>query len=124
MKIILVAVITGVVAFFAESFGPWWFGILSAFFISAIGQIEPWKAFIAGFLGLGIMWAISAGFINHHNEGILSARIGELLGGISGTTLLLVTSLTGGILGGLASISGASGMKWIIGKEKRNSNVA
>ena len=116
MKVVVLAITIGIVAYFAQSFGPWWSGVVVAFICAAVAQLLPGQSFVAGFLGLGVMWAVQAGILDANNDGILSARIGVLLGGISGMGLLLITCGLGGLLGGLGGLSGTSGMRWIIGK--------
>ena len=116
MKVIGLAITIGVVSFFAQSLGPWWSGVAIAFFVSALAQLKPLEGFIAGLVGLGLMWGISAGFIDHNNESILSSRIGEMFGGIPAFGIVLITFAIGAVLGGLASLSGSLGMRWLIGK--------
>ena len=112
----MLIVVMGVVAYFTQSFGPWWSGIAGAFVIAAIAQLKPGQSFVAGFIGIGLAWAIQILILDINNEGILSEKVGQLFGGISGTVLVLITCLLGALLGGLAGMSGSAGTRWIIGK--------
>ncbi len=116
MKVIGLAITIGIIAFFAQSLGPWWSGVVIAFLASGIAQLKPLEGFIAGLVGLGLMWGISAGIMDHDNESILSSRVGELFGGIPSIGIVLITCAIGAVLGGLASLSGSLGMRWLIGK--------
>ena len=116
MKVIGVAVAIAIVAYFVQSMGPWWSGVVIAFLISAFAQFKPLEGFLAGLLGLGLMWGISAGIMDHYNDSILSTRIGDLFGGIPAFGIVLITCAIGALLGGLASLSAALGMRWLIGK--------
>ena len=118
MKVVISALIIGVAAYFGQSFGPWWSGILISLIVAATAQMRTVRAFLAGFIGLGLMWGISAYIMDSNNAGIMSSRIGELFGGISGNGMVIITCLTGAILGGLGSATGASAMKMIIGKKR------
>ena len=118
MKVVISIIVTGVIAYFAESLGPWWIGAVVAFVVAAIAQLKLGEAFLTGFIGIGIMWGLSAGVIDAANDSILSQRIGQLLGGLSPTLLIVLTSLIGAIVGGVAALSGASGMRWAIGKPR------
>ena len=116
MKVVGLAIVIGIISFFAQSLGPWWSGVVVAFLASALAQLKPLEGFIAGLLGLGLMWGISAGIIDNDNESILSSRIGEMFGGIPAIGIVLITFAIGAVLGGLASLSGSLGMRWLIGK--------
>ncbi len=118
MKVLISIIITGVVAFFAESLGPWWIGIVVAFLVAAIAQLKSGEAFLTGFLAIGLMWGISAGIIDNGNDSILSARIGKLFGGLSPILMIIITALLGAIVGGLGAFSGAAGMRWMIGQPR------
>lgn len=116
MKLTITLITISILSYFSQSFGPWWTGVLVAFLVAAIVQLKPGSAFLAGFIGLGLAWGIAAGIADIENSGILSARIGEMLGGLPGWSLTPITALFGAILGGLGALSGASGMKLIIDK--------
>ena len=116
MKLILTIIAIGVLSYFSQSFGPWWLGVLVAFLVAAVVQLEPGKAFLAGLIGLGLAWGIAAGIADFENSGILSARIGEMFGGLPGWSLVPITATLGALLGGLGALSGAYGMKLIIDK--------
>jgi hypothetical protein len=116
MKLTATIIAIGIFSYFSQSFGPWWTGVLVAFLMTAVVQIKPGTAFLAGFIGLGLAWGVAAGIADVENSGILSARIGEMFGGLPGWSLVPITAIIGALLGGLAGLSGASGMKLIIDK--------
>ena len=116
MKLTLTLIAIGILSYFAQSFGPWWAGVVVAFLVAALVQLKPGTAFLAGFIGLGLAWGIAAGISDLENSGILSARIGEMLGGLPGWSLIPITAIFGALLGGLGALSGALGMKLIIDK--------
>lgn len=116
MKLTSTIIAIGILSYFAQSFGVWWTGVAVAFVVAAIVQLKPGTAFVAGFIGLGLAWGVAAGIADAANAGILSARIGEMFGGLPGWSLVPATAIIGALVGGLGSLSGASGMKLIIDK--------
>lgn len=53
-----------------------------------------------------MLWSLSAWWADNANEGLLSAKVGELFMGASPEMLMGATGLIGGLLGGFASLSG------------------
>jgi hypothetical protein len=66
------------------------------------------KAFLSGFLGIFLLWAGLAWWIDMKNEGILSKKIAELLPlGGSSLLLILVTAFIGALVGGFGAMTGS-----------------
>jgi hypothetical protein len=65
--------------------------------------------FLAGFIGIFLLWASIALWIDVNNESILSRKVALLfpLGG-SSVLLILVTAFVGGLVGGFAAMAGSS----------------
>ena len=85
---------------------PWWA-------VAPIAAIAGWawaqsaaKSLLAGFCGGFLLWLTAALFLDMANEGLLSGRVGKLFMGLSGTGLLLITGLLGGLLGALGALTG------------------
>jgi hypothetical protein len=87
-------------------FLPWWSIAITSFLIILMRPMRAIKSFLAGFLGIFVLWIILALWINIRNEGILAGKIAELLplGGNS-VLLIIVTGLAGAILGGLSALT-------------------
>jgi len=65
-------------------------------------------AFISGLLGVFILWAGLAWWIDMKNNGVLSKKIASVLPlGGSGIVLILVTGIIGGLVAGFAAMSGS-----------------
>ncbi|MFQ5706630.1 MAG: hypothetical protein ACE5HO_04225 [bacterium] len=90
----------------AELFFPWWSVVVVAFSIGGWKGTSGWRAFSAGFLAIGGLWLIVAGFIHFQTGGILTERVSTLLK--LPTPLLLpgLAALLGGLVSGLAAASG------------------
>lgn len=106
MKFILHIFLIAALSILSSAYMPWWGGTILAFIVSFVLQQKSGTSFLAGFLGLFLCWGVSAMVLNIGNEGALAAKMGALIGGVSGTLLLLLTAILGGLLGGLASWSG------------------
>jgi hypothetical protein len=71
-------------------------------------RMSPGKAFLAGFLGVGLCWGILAGWIDMRNESLLSSQIGELFMGISSISVITIGAVIGGLAGGFGGMTGGA----------------
>ena len=79
-----------------------------AFIVALLVHQKAGMAFAAAFLAMLLLWGGLALWINVNNENILSLKIAELLGIGNNTFLLvLITGLIGGLVAGLAAMSGS-----------------
>lgn len=107
MKFFVAIILTALLSFVAGIYIKWWwfFAIIS-FFVALLVNQGAGKSFLSGFLGLFILWAGLAWWIDIKNESVLSVKIAELLPlGGSSFALILVTGLLGGIIAGFAALS-------------------
>ena len=109
VQIICIIILAG----FLELFLPWWSIALIAFLVALLIPQSLLAGFFSGFLGIFILWALLALWIDIKNQGILSGRIAALLHlGDSSILLILVTALTGALVGGFAAMAGSSIRPW------------
>lgn len=106
MKFILHVFLIAGLALLSAAYLPWWGVGIIAFGVSFVLQQKEGTSFLAGLLGGGLCWGISALMINITNEGLLAGKMGELFGGLSAGLLVWLTAVLGGLLAGLASWSG------------------
>ncbi|HMT72657.1 MAG TPA: hypothetical protein PKA77_01190 [Chitinophagaceae bacterium] len=110
MKFITATILTVLLAFIAGilSFSPWWGFAITSFLVAILVHQKGWKAFLSGFLGLFLLWAGLAWWIDMQNNSLLSSKIAAILplGGNS-VLLILVTGFVGGLVSGLAAITGS-----------------
>jgi len=92
----------------AQLFLPWWVVTPLCFLLAAWRGGRGGRAFLAGFLGIGLGWLVLAGGLSTQNNGLLAHRMAQLLplGGFP-ILLVLVTAVVGGLVGGLAALAGA-----------------
>lgn len=108
MKFSVALILTALLSFIAGLYFPWWSIAIASFLVALLVQQKAGIAFAAGFSGLLVLWTVLAWWINVKNENILSARIGELLGiGNNPFLLILITGIIGGLVAGLAAMSGS-----------------
>src|SRR4030095_6126431 len=86
----------------------WWMIAVVAFSVSALIYQSPSRSFWCGFLSILFLWASLSSIIDAANQHILSQKIARLLPlGGSSFLLILLSSLIGALVAGLASLSGA-----------------
>jgi hypothetical protein len=91
----------------ASLFLPWWIIGVVCFGVGAWNSDTAVKSYLFGMAGVTLLWTGYAGFMDHANGSILSTKIGELIGKKSGTQMIFLTGLIGGIVGGLSTMSGS-----------------
>lgn len=109
MKFVLTTLLTCLLSFVAGLYLPWWSIAVVAFLSALLMQPKIWVGFLAGFLGVFLLWALLSFWIDTANESILSHKIAQLfsLGG-SSLLLILITAFIGGLVGGFAGMAGSS----------------
>lgn len=110
MKIIVAIILTGFLAYVAGVYStlPWWSFAVTSLIVSIAIHQKPGKAFLAGFLGLFLLWAGLAFLKDTANDHILSAKVAQLLFKTSSSfVLILITGIIGGLVSGLAALSGS-----------------
>ena len=109
MRFILSILLIAAFGFLAGLYLPWWSIAIVAFAVAVFIPQTISVAFLSGFLGIFLMWAAVATWIDFKNENILSHKIAQLLPlGGSSVLLILVTAIVGGLVGGFAAIAGSS----------------
>lgn len=107
MKFLAALILTALLSFIAGLYLPWWGIAIAAFVVGLLVIQKAGLSFLAGFFGILLLWSGLSFWIDTKNEGILSARIGELLGvGPNSFLLILITGFIGGLVGGFAAMSG------------------
>ena len=106
MKILVAIILTALLSFVAGLYFPWWSIAIAAFASVLLIPLASARAFLAGFLGVFLLWFLLALWIDVKNQHILSKKIAEIfpLGG-SSFAIILVTAFIGALVGGLAALS-------------------
>jgi hypothetical protein len=109
MKFLLTTLLIFLLSFIAGLYLPWWSIAIVAFVAALLMQPKIGFGFLAGFIGIFLLWASIAFWIDVNNESILSQKVALLfpLGG-SSVLLILITAFVGGLVGGFAAMAGSS----------------
>ncbi len=102
MKFLYQLIATIIISFLLQYFLPWWTMAIGTFALGYFFSNKGFISFCAGFLGVGILWLGMAMFIDASNQSILSEKINRLLP----LNVFVLTTLIGGLVGGLASLAG------------------
>ena len=108
MKLIVAIILTSLLSFVFGLYFPWWSIAVAAFITTLFIPLRALTGFVAGFVGVFILWAMLAWWIDVKNQHILSRKVAEIfpLGG-SSFLLILVTAFIGALVGGSAAMGGA-----------------
>ena len=109
MKFFNSFLLTALLSFIAGIYiSYWWFFAVIAFLVAALIHQKGYKAFLAGFLSLFILWFVLAFWMDFVNEGVLSVKIASILP-LDGSKwlLMIITAFVGGLVAGFAALSGS-----------------
>lgn len=96
-----------VLAFILNLFLPWWSVAVPGLIFGYSFRKKAGASFGWGFLALFLLWGIQAAYIHMANDGILSTRVAEMLGVGSPYLVILITAVLGGLVSGLATMTGS-----------------
>ena len=96
-----------ILSFISSYLLPWWVAALIAFLAALFVGKTSGKAFVSGFGAIFVLWVILALMKSIPNDNILASRVIQLFPlPHQWILLLLITALIGGLVGGLAALSG------------------
>jgi hypothetical protein len=108
MKFLAAIVLTTLLAFISGLFLPWWGMAITSLLVAVMVHQKAGKAFLSGLLGVFVLWAGLAWWIDMKNNGVLSVKIAKVLPlGGSSIALIVVTGLVGGLVAGMAAMTGS-----------------
>ncbi len=108
MKFSVTVLLTALLGFISGLFFPWWGIAITSLLVAVLIHQTAGKAFLAGLLGIQLLWVGLALWRDVMNHGILSKKIASVLP-LGGNTILLITitGLVGGLVAGFAAMSGS-----------------
>jgi len=113
-KVILKIGFTAVLAFLLQTMFPWWSAVIASFLISVIISTKGVSSFVAGFLGIAILWFFMATITDIQTNSILTTRVAEIFSLPNSMSLIIVTAIVGGIAGGFGALTGSTLRSWIM----------
>jgi hypothetical protein len=87
-------------------FMPWWVAAIIAFLAALWIGKTPWRSFFSGFFAVAFVWLALALFKTVPNDHILATRVATLFHLPGWGYLLALTCVIGGLVGGMAALSG------------------
>ena len=103
MKFLNQVIATIILSFLLQNFLPWWTMAIGSFAIGYYFGNKGFISFCAGFLGVGLLWLGMAMFIDVSTQSILTEKINRILP----LNVFILTTIIGGLVGGLASLTGS-----------------
>jgi hypothetical protein len=105
---LILILLTGFAASLYASETPWWFFAVGALLVGWLVPQHAFKSWLAGFLGIFLLWTLLAWNMDTANQGIMSAKMASILPlGGSSVSLILLSAGIGGLVSGMASLAGA-----------------
>ncbi len=120
MKLIIRLIVIGALTYFLSPISVWWIAMIIAFFVCYISPSSGLNAFVAGFLGVGLIWMGHAWNIDVINKSTFSSTVAEIMQLSDPIFLVFATGLIGGLAGGFASLSGTTFRQLFIKQKKRS----
>ena len=114
LKVLLKIGFTAILAYLLQIMLPWWSIAVASFLISLIISTKGFSSFISGFLGIAFLWMILASYVDITTGSILTERIAGLFTLPNSWSLIMTTSLIGGIVGGFAALTGSTLRSWLL----------
>ena len=103
MKFLYQVIATILISFLLQNFLPWWTMAVVSFALGYFFGNKGFISFCAGFLGVGLLWLGMSLFIDVTTQSILTEKINRILP----LNIFILTTLIGGLVGGLASLTGS-----------------
>jgi hypothetical protein len=86
---------------------PWWFMAIIGLVTALALSTKPSLSFFDGFSAVFVAWFVLGLLKSEPNYFVLATRVAHLIELPSWGVLLIVTSLIGGLVGGMSALSGA-----------------
>jgi len=103
MKFVVQVLATIVVCLILQLLLPWWSIAIGAAGVAYFSGNKGLISFMAGFLGIALLWSVFAVYIDIKTNSILTDKINQLLP----LNAFVLTAMVGGLVGGFAALTGA-----------------
>jgi hypothetical protein len=107
MNLLKQTLFTIVICFLLQYYLPWWTLVLGAMVGGFWFNNHGWRAFLGGFLGVGLLWLITALIIDIQTHSILTEKVARIFPTKIPVLLYLLTAIIGGLPGGFAALTGS-----------------
>src|SRR3954466_8257932 len=108
MKFITAIILTALLGYAISLYFAWWSFAVTSLIVAFVVYQKPARAFVAGFVGLSLLWGIHAAAIDTVNDHILSQKVAYILPlNGSSISLIWITVIRGGLVSGFAALTGS-----------------
>ena len=108
MNFIFRILLIGITSYYIDEPIPWWSIILIPFILGLIFEDNFLSHFLSSFIGTSVAWLFLMLSFDLETQSVLSGKIIDILEISSVNFLIISTSVIGGILSGLGSLTGVS----------------
>lgn len=117
MNFIFRILLIGITSYYIDEPIPWWSIILIPFILGLIFEDNFLSHFLSSFIGTSVAWLFLMLSFDLETQSVLSGKIIDILEISSVNFLIISTSVIGGIVSGLGSLTGVS-LRNILVKKK------
>lgn len=100
-------VATAILCLALQYFFPWWTIVIGSFAAGYWAGNRGFVSFAAGFLGVAMLWVITAMVIDAQTHSILTEKVAQLFPTKTPALLYVLTAFVGGLPAGFAGLAGA-----------------
>lgn len=104
MKFVFQVIFIFLAAYVLELFFPWWTIAIAAFIFGYV--LRSNVNFLAGFLGIGLLWSLKAYLIETNAAAPLTQKVSEIFS-LNKYLLFALTVFLGSLVGGFAALTGS-----------------
>ena len=108
MNFIFRILLIGITSYYVVESLPWWSIILIPFILGLIFEDNFLSHFLSSFIGTSVAWLFLMLSFDLETQSVLSGKIIDILEISSVNFLIISTSVIGGIVSGLGSLTGVS----------------
>ena len=108
MNFIFRILLIGITSYYVVESLPWWSIILIPFILGLIFEDNFLSHFLSSFIGTSVAWLFLMLSFDLETQSVLSGKIIDVLEISSVNFLIISTSVIGGIVSGLGSLTGIS----------------
>ncbi len=107
MRLLIFIILIAILSAIAEMSFPWWVIAIIPFVAGIFINKKGGASFIAGFAGIALFWLVAVLIKDIPNEHILSRKMATIFKLPNYGLLILVVTVLGGLIGGLAAWAGS-----------------
>lgn len=118
MKFLLKVIIIAALSYLFEQVLPWWSIGIAAFLGGYALKSRGINAFLAGALGVGLLWLWMSFRIDYASSSILTTKMAEIFQLPNKNLLIAITALVGSVIGAFSAWTGHN-LRSLFEKPKR-----